>query len=202
MSFRPDGVLLARDAEGLFWMARYLERVENLARLIDVTQSFESPGYETDAWYGLIRINADEENFAERGFQPGRRPRQALLPAGQGQPDLGARQPRKRPHQRPHAPAANEHRDVAATQRLPPLRYADRAGRTGGRRAQPALHVAEGGRAGPYRRHRGHAVPATRAGIFTNSAGWSSAPTRPQGCSTSNTPRCCHATARKNAWRR
>ena len=28
-----DPGLLARDAEGLFWMARYLERVENLARL-------------------------------------------------------------------------------------------------------------------------------------------------------------------------
>jgi uncharacterized alpha-E superfamily protein len=65
-----DTVLLARDAEGLFWMARYLERVENLARLIDVTQSFESPGFETDAWFGLIRINADEKNFAERGFMP------------------------------------------------------------------------------------------------------------------------------------
>jgi uncharacterized alpha-E superfamily protein len=65
-----DIVLLARDAEGLFWMARYLERVENLARLIDVTQSFESPGFETDAWFGLIRINADEKNFAERGFSP------------------------------------------------------------------------------------------------------------------------------------
>jgi uncharacterized alpha-E superfamily protein len=65
-----DTVLLARDAEGLFWMARYLERVENLARLIDVTQSFESPGYETEAWFGLIRINADEKNFSERGFWP------------------------------------------------------------------------------------------------------------------------------------
>jgi uncharacterized alpha-E superfamily protein len=63
-----EPVLLARDAEGLFWMARYLERVENLARLIEVTQSFESPGYETEAWFGLIRINADEKNFAERGF--------------------------------------------------------------------------------------------------------------------------------------
>jgi uncharacterized alpha-E superfamily protein len=63
-----DSVLLARDAEGLFWMARYLERVENLARLIDVTQSFESPGRETEAWWGLIRINADEKNFLERGF--------------------------------------------------------------------------------------------------------------------------------------
>jgi uncharacterized alpha-E superfamily protein len=60
--------LLARDAEGLFWMARYLERVENLARLIDVTQSFESPGFETEAWWGLVRINADEKNFLARGF--------------------------------------------------------------------------------------------------------------------------------------
>jgi uncharacterized alpha-E superfamily protein len=65
---RNDAVLLSRDAEGLFWMARYLERVENLARLIDVTQSFESPGFETAAWFGLIRINADEKNFATRGF--------------------------------------------------------------------------------------------------------------------------------------
>jgi uncharacterized alpha-E superfamily protein len=67
---RLDTVLLARDAEGLFWMARYLERVENLARLIDVTQSFESPGHEAEAWWGLIRINADEKNFLSRGFSP------------------------------------------------------------------------------------------------------------------------------------
>ena len=60
--------LLARYAEGLFWMARYLERVENMARLIDVTQSFESPGREAEAWYALIRINADEEAFAKRGL--------------------------------------------------------------------------------------------------------------------------------------
>ncbi len=58
--------LLARYAEGMFWMARYVERVENLARLIDVTQSFESPGREAEAWYALVRINADEENFARR----------------------------------------------------------------------------------------------------------------------------------------
>jgi len=29
--------LLARYAESLFWMARYLERAENLARVLDVT---------------------------------------------------------------------------------------------------------------------------------------------------------------------
>ncbi len=38
--------LLARYAESLFWMARYLERVENIARLVFVTESFESPGHE------------------------------------------------------------------------------------------------------------------------------------------------------------
>lgn len=58
--------LLARYAEGLFWMARYMERLENLARLVDVTQSFESPGLETEAWDSLTRIHADEADFAAR----------------------------------------------------------------------------------------------------------------------------------------
>jgi uncharacterized alpha-E superfamily protein len=62
--------LLARYAEGLFWMARYLERVENLARLVDITHTFESPGRETEFWFALVRINADEDNFAKRGHAP------------------------------------------------------------------------------------------------------------------------------------
>ncbi len=62
--------LLARYAEGLFWMARYLERVENLARLVDVTQTFEAPGREAESWFGLVRINADEATFAERDIEP------------------------------------------------------------------------------------------------------------------------------------
>jgi len=65
-----DTPLLARYAESLFWMARYLERVENLARLIDVTQTFESPGHEAESWFALIRINADEAEFAKRGLVP------------------------------------------------------------------------------------------------------------------------------------
>ena len=59
--------LLARYAEGLFWMARYVERVENLARLVDVTQTFEAPGREAESWFALVRINADEEGFYKRG---------------------------------------------------------------------------------------------------------------------------------------
>lgn len=64
---RAEPVLLARDAEGLFWMARYLERVENLARLIDVVQSFESPGREAESWSALVAIMADESNVDEAG---------------------------------------------------------------------------------------------------------------------------------------
>ena len=68
MAYAPrETVLLARYAEGLFWMARYVERVENLARLIDVTQTFESPGREDEAWSALLRINADERGFLEHG---------------------------------------------------------------------------------------------------------------------------------------
>ncbi len=65
-----DLTLLARYAEGLFWMARYVERVENMARLVDVTQTFESPGREAESWLALIRINADEKGFAKRGQAP------------------------------------------------------------------------------------------------------------------------------------
>ncbi len=59
--------LLARYAENLFWMARYLERVENLARLVDVTQTVESPGQEAESWLALVRINADSDAFFGRG---------------------------------------------------------------------------------------------------------------------------------------
>jgi uncharacterized alpha-E superfamily protein len=60
--------LLTRDAEGLFWMARYLERVENLARLIDVTQTFESPGREAESWAALVAIMADDAGLKERAL--------------------------------------------------------------------------------------------------------------------------------------
>ena len=71
MSPARDTPLLARYAESLFWMARYLERVENLARLLDVTQTSEAPGREAESWFALVRINADEAGFAARGLVPG-----------------------------------------------------------------------------------------------------------------------------------
>ena len=98
-----DQPLLARYAEGLFWMARYLERVENLARLIDVTQTFESPGREAEAWYALVRINADEAGVrqARSRARPGLG--EALLPAGARQPELDPHVDRRGAAERAHA---------------------------------------------------------------------------------------------------
>ena len=61
-----SNALLARDAEGLFWMARYLERVENLARLIDVTQTSKARAGRQSPGRRWWRINADEEGLAGR----------------------------------------------------------------------------------------------------------------------------------------
>ena len=65
---RYNNVLLTRDAEGLFWMARYLERVENLARLIDVTQTFEGPGRDAGSWSALVAIYSDEPRLEGRSI--------------------------------------------------------------------------------------------------------------------------------------
>jgi uncharacterized alpha-E superfamily protein len=54
--------LLARQAEALFWMARYIERAENLARIIDVQQS-DPRADEPSIWGGIVAINSDQERF-------------------------------------------------------------------------------------------------------------------------------------------
>ena len=56
-------VLLARYAEAAFWMARYMERAENLARILDVTETFTSDEPGDPNWLAIIQINVDEERF-------------------------------------------------------------------------------------------------------------------------------------------
>ncbi|HET6468359.1 MAG TPA: alpha-E domain-containing protein [Geminicoccaceae bacterium] len=58
--------LLARYAESIFWLARYVERAENLARLIDVQETFSRDSRGTHDWSILLQLNADEARFQER----------------------------------------------------------------------------------------------------------------------------------------
>ena len=56
-------LLLSRYAESLFWLARYMERVENLARILDVTDTFVRHGADQSGWRSVVQINADEDRF-------------------------------------------------------------------------------------------------------------------------------------------
>jgi uncharacterized alpha-E superfamily protein len=58
-------MLLARHAEAAFWMARYVERAENLARLIDVQQVFANDSRDPSSWGSILYLNADEKRFFE-----------------------------------------------------------------------------------------------------------------------------------------
>ena len=55
--------LIARHALSLLWLARYVERIENLARLLDVTKTF---AHDDSAWISILRINGDEAGFFAR----------------------------------------------------------------------------------------------------------------------------------------
>jgi uncharacterized alpha-E superfamily protein len=59
-------LLLSRYAQALFWLARYIERIENLARILDVTDTFVRHGADQSGWKSVIQINADEARFTER----------------------------------------------------------------------------------------------------------------------------------------
>ncbi len=59
--------MLSRSAERLYWLARYLERTENIARLVSVHMNLllDLPRGVEMGWQQLIRINASEQEFYE-----------------------------------------------------------------------------------------------------------------------------------------
>ena len=62
--------LLARYAECIFWMGRYVERAENLARILDVQETFSRDSRGAHDWALVLDINADRERFSKRYGQP------------------------------------------------------------------------------------------------------------------------------------
>ena len=55
--------LIARHAESTLWLARYMERIENLARILDVTNTFARDADDTRNWLSIPRINGDLTAF-------------------------------------------------------------------------------------------------------------------------------------------
>lgn len=62
--------MLSRTADHLFWMSRYIERAENLARLLDVTYQMSLVPQSEDAanrsWNAIIALNSLEDAFAAK----------------------------------------------------------------------------------------------------------------------------------------
>lgn len=55
--------LLARQAENIFWMARYVERAENLLRLLDITQTFSPGSSNAQNWQSILELHLDTPQF-------------------------------------------------------------------------------------------------------------------------------------------
>jgi uncharacterized alpha-E superfamily protein len=55
--------LMARHAESTLWLARYMERIENVARILDVTNTYARDADDTRNWLSIPRINGDLTAF-------------------------------------------------------------------------------------------------------------------------------------------
>ena len=60
--------MLSRVADSIFWMSRYIERAENVARFIDVNchMILDLPAGSPEQWGALIVTSGDHERFAVR----------------------------------------------------------------------------------------------------------------------------------------
>jgi uncharacterized alpha-E superfamily protein len=66
--------MLSRAADALYWMSRYAERAENVARFLDVSLQvmLDMPDSQGSAWGGVIAATGDDTAFAERYGVPTR----------------------------------------------------------------------------------------------------------------------------------
>jgi uncharacterized alpha-E superfamily protein len=61
-----SSTLLARYADCIFWLARFVERAENLARILDVNETFSRDSRGSQNWLSIVQLNADEELFFKK----------------------------------------------------------------------------------------------------------------------------------------
>ncbi|NQW11532.1 MAG: alpha-E domain-containing protein [Alphaproteobacteria bacterium] len=55
--------LLARYADCIYWLGRYIERAENLARILDVNLHYSRDSRGNQNWRSIVQLFADEEQF-------------------------------------------------------------------------------------------------------------------------------------------
>lgn len=58
--------MISRLADNSFWLGRYVERAENLARIIDVNETYARDGQGTQEWRSIVALHADDDAFYAR----------------------------------------------------------------------------------------------------------------------------------------
>ncbi|MGF1622264.1 MAG: alpha-E domain-containing protein [Rhodomicrobiaceae bacterium] len=58
--------LLSRHAECAFWLARYLERAESMARILEAQSSFQRARPDEDGWAWILALYSDQDNFHKK----------------------------------------------------------------------------------------------------------------------------------------
>jgi uncharacterized alpha-E superfamily protein len=60
--------MLSRVAESIYWIGRYIERAENVARYVDASlqMALDAPGSLRDQWRPLVAVTGDEAVFAKK----------------------------------------------------------------------------------------------------------------------------------------
>ena len=72
--------MLSRVADSIYWMSRYVERAENVARFISVNLnlSLDMPGEAGQQWWPLVVITGDDAEFQKRNRHDDQRKRRSV----------------------------------------------------------------------------------------------------------------------------
>lgn len=64
--------MLSRTANSIYWLSRYIERAENVARFVDVnfTLALDMPLESASQWKPMVATSGDEDKFNERYDEP------------------------------------------------------------------------------------------------------------------------------------
>ena len=55
--------VLSRFAFNAFWMGRYMERAENLARILDVNETFARGSNQDELWRPILQLHGEVDSF-------------------------------------------------------------------------------------------------------------------------------------------
>jgi uncharacterized alpha-E superfamily protein len=112
--------MLSRTADHLYWMARYTERAENLARLLDVSYQMslvpQSLAAQNENWRAILALNSLEAAFAAAYSEVNVENVLRFMVSDAGQPVIDLQLPAWRARECARRPRHPDGRDVGERQ--------------------------------------------------------------------------------------